>query len=64
MIVNQVGKTIEGGVEIIKEKELMVHDFETEAGMSGAPIIHIDSDNKLTIVAIHKGKVISKQKKV
>ena len=47
-----------------KEKVEIIHRLSTLPGQSGAPLICIDQDNKLSIVGIHVGAVRTKKEGV
>jgi V8-like Glu-specific endopeptidase len=41
----------------------MVHRISAEAGQSGAPVIKIDSNGKMTIIGLHVGTPEEKTEK-
>ena len=44
---------------INKEKGKILYDISTEEGQSGASIINIDASERLSIIGIHKGGVLT-----
>jgi V8-like Glu-specific endopeptidase len=54
--IKQYGLTRTGYIlDVYGETGYMVHRISTEAGQSGAPVIMINSNGKMTIVGLHVG---------